>query len=818
MSAKLRKVLLVLLCSLAALFALAAFTACGGDVAVESITLDKTSLTMDIYSNEQLQATINPDNASNQDVVWTSSDETVVTVNGGYLYACDRGTATVTATSVENENISATCTVTVNKPVTGLQLNTYSEYINEGETLQLIASAVPSDATNADEVTISWSSDNESVATVSSDGLVTATGEGQASIIASYGDYVTSCWISVTGLSRVYQSLLFDAVAATRSAANMTVTVNGGEVWRYVNDSESGVYYFERTEDADGTLYAFGTYGGGCYLYEVYKYDMDDSVYIKFTSPAYAVAEDQLASMIENYNSLFYNVGVIVSNCFDFTLSEGVYSGSMAFDGMTYSVTVTLNEDGLIAGASSVSDNGTETYVITYGTAPTVVPSYFDSAVDISNYDVWKYDWNNSTYGSVSAFCDLFISTDDLVGEDDFDSALQSLIRSALETCFEDGDLVGYADDGSTMTEYALDFSEIPAYDDGIASGEYHIKVTATDGDGNEYWGWVKVNIGSSDDIYSFDTYRWYNDTEVEDLVHIAVNETEGDEELRLYLGAVTLGAKAEGGYVVSEKVDATDCVTAIYKLANYYAHYSSEKVDSVTEMLTLTGVYMVYFSTAFVTDNVKIYVYDPDDLQVIEVYGASAGFIVGEEGEYSLAYGGVIVEYDDGSQRELILEESAFDLSGVEYAGAGHYAVTVTYDGVGYEITVLIYSVSDISDWTVYYSYFNGIEGAVIYTVSGDGEITLSEGYYAIDFEDEEGNQYFLYGFVTADMLYTTTEDSAVEGAIAIPDSEDESKTIYIVPIGELTVSNVSSYDVVYVVYEGVFVTTCGLSAADSN
>ena len=82
-------------------------------VTVQSISLNKTSSTMFVGNNETLTATVNPSNASNKKVIWTSSDSTVATVNSsGTVTAKKAGTTTITAKS-EDGNKIATCLITV---------------------------------------------------------------------------------------------------------------------------------------------------------------------------------------------------------------------------------------------------------------------------------------------------------------------------------------------------------------------------------------------------------------------------------------------------------------------------------------------------------------------------------------------------------------------------------------------------------------------------------------------------------------------------------------------------------------------------------
>ena len=84
---------------------------------VTSVTLDKTSLTLDVGGSDTLTATVKPDNATNKAVTWSTSNKNVATVNNGVVTAVGAGTATITAAASDGSGKTATCEVTVNGPV-----------------------------------------------------------------------------------------------------------------------------------------------------------------------------------------------------------------------------------------------------------------------------------------------------------------------------------------------------------------------------------------------------------------------------------------------------------------------------------------------------------------------------------------------------------------------------------------------------------------------------------------------------------------------------------------------------------------------------
>ncbi len=80
-------------------------------VNVTGVSLDKTSLTMNLGSTSLITPTINPDNATNQSILWSSSNQAVATVTKGVVTSISPGTAIITAKTVDQLQ-SATCTVT----------------------------------------------------------------------------------------------------------------------------------------------------------------------------------------------------------------------------------------------------------------------------------------------------------------------------------------------------------------------------------------------------------------------------------------------------------------------------------------------------------------------------------------------------------------------------------------------------------------------------------------------------------------------------------------------------------------------------------
>ena len=159
-------------------------------VSAESVTLDKTSLSLAIGESATLTATVKPDDATDKTVAWSSSDESVAKVDNGKVTAVKSGKATVTAKCGVK---TAECAVTVTVPVSSITLDKTTLSLVIGESFTLTATVKPDDATDK---TVIWSSSDESVARVDN-GKVTAVNAGQAKISAAVGNITTSCNVVV---------------------------------------------------------------------------------------------------------------------------------------------------------------------------------------------------------------------------------------------------------------------------------------------------------------------------------------------------------------------------------------------------------------------------------------------------------------------------------------------------------------------------------------------------------------------------------------------------------------------------------------------
>ena len=149
---------------------------------VVNVSLDKSTDSIIVGGTDFLTATVNPADATNKAVTWTSSNPSEATVdNNGKVTAISSGTVTITVTTVDGSK-TATCEVSLTGPevsVTTVSLNKTTDNLIVGGIDNLITTINPASATNKD---VNWSSSDTSIATVDNTGKVTAISAGTATI------------------------------------------------------------------------------------------------------------------------------------------------------------------------------------------------------------------------------------------------------------------------------------------------------------------------------------------------------------------------------------------------------------------------------------------------------------------------------------------------------------------------------------------------------------------------------------------------------------------------------------------------------------
>ena len=166
-------------------------------IKVAGVSLNQTSVKLVEGDQVTLIATVTPSDAANKNVSWTSSDNSIATVDNGKVTAVKVGTATITVIT-EDGNKTASCTVTVTArtyPVESVTLDKDAVELTEGADITLTATVNPSNATNKN---ISWTSSDNAIATVEN-GKVTAVKAGTATITVKTedGNKTATCAVTV---------------------------------------------------------------------------------------------------------------------------------------------------------------------------------------------------------------------------------------------------------------------------------------------------------------------------------------------------------------------------------------------------------------------------------------------------------------------------------------------------------------------------------------------------------------------------------------------------------------------------------------------
>ena len=190
---------------------------------VTAITLSDADVSLWVGDTKSLTAKITPLTVRGTKLEWSSSDTNVATVSSnGVVTAKGKGTCTITCAAADGYGTKSTCSVTVKQSVTAIALNVTNISLLVDETKKITATVSPS---TADNTAIEWSSSNANVATVSSEGIVTAKGKGTCTITCSAVDgYGTKSTCSVTVKQPVMAITLSAAKANLWVGTTKTIT------------------------------------------------------------------------------------------------------------------------------------------------------------------------------------------------------------------------------------------------------------------------------------------------------------------------------------------------------------------------------------------------------------------------------------------------------------------------------------------------------------------------------------------------------------------------------------------------------------------
>ena len=191
---------------------------------LESITLDVTALALTVGEEYTFTVTTEPADIEYLTLSWSSSDESIVSVEDGTVTAVAEGTADITVSG--GDNVSATCKVTVSPEeeveieAESITLSTASADMLIGESMTLTATVLPENTTDK---TVTWTSSESSIAGVDDNGTVTAVSAGTAVITATTVNGRTAeCTVTVQAAPMIGDYFYSDGTWSTELDENKT--------------------------------------------------------------------------------------------------------------------------------------------------------------------------------------------------------------------------------------------------------------------------------------------------------------------------------------------------------------------------------------------------------------------------------------------------------------------------------------------------------------------------------------------------------------------------------------------------------------------
>ena len=213
-------------------------------VAVTGVKLPFTALTQKIGTSFTLVATIEPANATNKTVTWSSSNSTVASVtNMGVVQAKAAGTADITVTTADGGH-TATCSFTVTTedvPLTGLKISPAETHIKVGQAGTLNVKYEPVTATHKE---VTWETSDAAIVTVDQNGNIKGVAVGEAIItVKSKQDETvkSTCKVVVESASAVEDAVFASVVIAPNPFGAQLCISNGDLHGKYALYNAQGV-------------------------------------------------------------------------------------------------------------------------------------------------------------------------------------------------------------------------------------------------------------------------------------------------------------------------------------------------------------------------------------------------------------------------------------------------------------------------------------------------------------------------------------------------------------------------------------------------
>ena len=226
---------------------------------VTNVSLNTSSSSIEVNKSITLSPTITPSNATNKAVKWSSSNESVATVDNGVVKGLSKGTSTITATTVDG-NLKASTTINViTVDVTGISFSSSTSKVELNKSFTLSPTITPSNATNKE---VTWSTSDASIATVDN-GTVRGLEKGTATITATTVDGGYKASVDITVYTNAVTSISFASSTATVTEGNTltlspTITPSNATIkdvtWSTSNSNIATVDNGEVTAKKAGTV------------------------------------------------------------------------------------------------------------------------------------------------------------------------------------------------------------------------------------------------------------------------------------------------------------------------------------------------------------------------------------------------------------------------------------------------------------------------------------------------------------------------------------------------------------------------------------
>ena len=353
------------------------------EINTTGVKLDNKSIVLDLNGEKtiKLNATPTPSNANkNTTMKWTSKKKKVATVTqNGTVTGKSVGNSTIMASTPNGK--SAECLAVCQAKITGITINPVNASIQIGETIQLTAEVTPSTVTEK----ITWKTNNEDVAKVNRNGIVTAVGNGKTIIIAQNpsGTIKATCTVTVTS-------------GENKLMLANTFTEDEKKTWDEVVQAVENYKFLTN----NGDLYDLGEY------YTKLKESLEKL--------------DEINSKIEKIQTMSYLRGTIPRGVIE---SIKFKKGQVPTSGVIEQFDASAGEDGSIIGYYTDEDNN-ELYELTIISDYEIIANNDSSMLFAWMTSLKNIDFENLNFKDVTNMKGMFYEC----------SSLTSLDMSEIDT------------------------------------------------------------------------------------------------------------------------------------------------------------------------------------------------------------------------------------------------------------------------------------------------------------------------------------------------------------------------------------------------